>query len=88
MPAGKITIKVRTNSEINMAHVAVQDYGPGMAPEIAKRIFEPFFTTKPTGIGLGLVVSRALAEANGGKLWAEPNEHAGTTFHLTLPFVS
>lgn len=88
MPAGKITIKVRTNSEMNMAHVAVQDYGPGMAPEIAKRIFEPFFTTKSTGIGLGLVVSRALAEANGGKLWAEPNEHTGTTFHFTLPFVS
>lgn len=88
MPAGEITIRVRTNSEMNMAHVSVQDYGPGLAPEIAKRIFEPFFTTKPTGIGLGLVVSRALAEANGGKLWVEPNEPTGTTFHLTLPFVS
>ena len=88
IPAGEVIIKVRTNPEINMAHVSVQDNGPGLAPEIAKRIFEPFFTTKPTGIGLGLVVSRALAEANGGKLWVEPNEHEGTTFHFTLPFVS
>lgn len=86
MLAAAITIKVRTNAETNMAHVSVQDYGPGMAPEIANRMFEPFFTTKPTGIGLGLVVSRALAEANGGQLWVEPSTKPGTTFHLTLPF--
>ncbi len=88
MPESTINIKVRTNSEISMAHISVQDYGPGLPPEIAKRIFEPFFTTKPNGIGLGLAVSRALSEANGGKLWAEPNESTGTTLHLTLPFVS
>jgi signal transduction histidine kinase len=84
--AAAITIKVRTNAETNMAHVSVQDYGPGMEPEIANRMFEPFFTTKPTGIGLGLVVSRALAEANGGQLWVEPSTEPGTTFHFTLPF--
>lgn len=87
MSAAAITIKVRTNAEINMAHVSVQDCGPGLAPEIANRMFEPFFTTKATGIGLGLVISRALAEANGGQLWVEPNTKLGTTFHFTLPFV-
>jgi len=81
-----ITIKVRTNTETNMAHVSVQDYGPGLAPDVANRVFEPFFTTKTTGIGLGLVVSRALAEANGGQLWVEPSTKPGTTFHFTLPF--
>lgn len=86
MPAAAITIKVSTNTETNMAHVSVQDFGPGLTPEIANRMFEPFFTTKPTGIGLGLVVSRALAEANGGQLWIEPNTELGTTFHFTLPF--
>jgi PAS domain S-box-containing protein len=86
MLAAAITIKVRTNAETNMAHVSVQDYGPGMAPEVANRMFEPFFTTKPTGIGLGLVVSRALAEANGGQLWVEPSTKPGTSFHFTLPF--
>lgn len=84
--AATVTIKVRTNTETNMAHVTVQDYGPGLTPEIANRIFEPFFTTKATGIGLGLVVSRALAEANGGQLWIEPSAEPGTTFHFTLPF--
>jgi len=86
MLAAVITIKVRTNTETNMAHVSVQDYGPGLAPDVANRVFEPFFTTKTTGIGLGLVVSRALAEANGGQLWVEPSTKPGTTFHFTLPF--
>lgn len=86
LPPSAIIIKVRTNAETNMAHVSVQDFGPGLDPEIAKRIFEPFFTTKPNGIGLGLVVSRALAEANGGQLWVEPDVQPGTTFHFTLPF--
>jgi PAS domain S-box-containing protein len=86
MSAAAITIRVRTNAETNMAHVSVQDYGPGLSPGIANRIFKPFFTTKPSGIGLGLVVSRALAEANGGQLWIEPSTEPGTTFHFTLPF--
>lgn len=71
-----------------MAHVTVQDSGPGLDPETAKRVFEPFFTTKPTGIGMGLAISRALIEANSGKLWLEPNNQFGATFHFTLPFAS
>ena len=70
----------------SMACVTVKDSGPSLTPETAKRIFEPFFTTKPTGIGMGLAISRALIEANGGQLWFEPNTKAGATFHFTLPF--
>jgi PAS domain S-box-containing protein len=81
-----ITIIVRTNQEINMAHVTVQDSGPGLDAETAKHIFEPFFTTKPNGIGMGLAISRALTEANGGQLWIEQNKKPGATFHFTLPF--
>lgn len=83
-----ITITVQTNKDINMAHVTVQDSGPGLDPETAKRVFEPFFTTKPTGIGMGLAISRALIEANSGKLWLEPNNQFGAIFHFTLPFAS
>jgi len=67
-----------------MAHVTVQDNGPGLDPETTKRVFEPFFTTKTRGIGMGLAISRALIEANGGLLWLEPNT-MGATFHFTLP---
>jgi PAS domain S-box-containing protein len=86
LSASAITIKVRTNTDLNMAHVTVQDNGPGLDHETAKRIFDPFFTTKPKGIGMGLAISRALTEANGGQLWVEQTTQPGATFHFTLPF--
>lgn len=86
VPTSAITVTVKTNKQLSMAHVTVQDSGPGINQEIASRIFEPFFTSKPTGIGMGLVISRSLTEANGGQLWFEPNTKSGAIFHFTLPF--
>ncbi|MEQ1487342.1 MAG: ATP-binding protein [Methylotenera sp.] len=86
VPASAITITVRTNADIGMAHVTVQDNGPGISQDMVKRIFEPFFTTKPTGIGMGLAISRALIEANSGQLWLDASRETGATFHFTLPF--
>ncbi len=68
--------------------VIVQDSGPGLDPIVTKRIFEPFFTTKPSGIGMGLAISRALIEANGGQLWLDADAKTGAKFHFTLPIVS
>jgi PAS domain S-box-containing protein len=81
-----IIIKVRTWSGSNMAQVTVQDNGTGMDVETIKHIFDPFFTTKPTGMGLGLAISRSLIEANGGRLWVESDAGPGATFHFSLPF--
>jgi len=83
-----IKIIVTTNQTMNMAHLTVQDSGPGINETVMARMFEPFFTTKPTGIGMGLVISRALIEANGGQLWVEPYALKGATFHFTLPFAT
>ena len=84
--AANITIKVHKMARKNMALVTIQDNGPGFNNEIAKRIFEPFFTTKSKGIGMGLAISRSLIEANGGKLWHDPDVGTGATIHFTLPF--
>ncbi|HNP51769.1 MAG TPA: PAS domain S-box protein [Nitrosomonas nitrosa] len=84
-PIPTITITAQTLAKQKMVMVIVQDSGPGLDQETAKRIFEPFFTTKSTGIGMGLAISRALVEANGGRLWVKPGSTPGTKFHFTLP---
>ena len=65
--------------------VAVRDAGPGLPAENQARIFDPFFTTKPSGLGMGLAISRSIVEAHGGRLWATANEGIGTVFRFTLP---
>ncbi len=83
-----ITISISTAAEQQMALVTVRDSGPGMDDAVARRVFDPFFTTKPQGIGMGLAISRALVEANGGRLWLEEPAAGGATFHFTLPFAT
>jgi signal transduction histidine kinase len=51
--------------------VEVSDSGRGMDAADMAQLFTPFFTTKPSGTGLGLVLSRQIVAAHGGKLWAE-----------------
>lgn len=63
----------------------VRDTGPGIAKDVMAKIFEPLFTTKARGIGLGLSVSRSLAQANGGRLTVHSAPGRGATFTLELP---
>jgi len=64
--------------------VQVQDSGPGIDPEAARRIFDPFFTTKPEGIGMGLSISSSIIESHGGQLSLLPASQ-GALFQFTLP---
>lgn len=68
-------------------HVLVDDNGPGIAPENIERIFEPFFSTKKgsASSGLGLSISRQLAESFGGSLVALNERGPGAHFVLTIP---
>jgi len=80
---GKLTISSRRQK--GMVGIAVTDTGKGISPENMKKLFEPLFTTKVKGIGLGLAVSKKLAEANGGRIEAESEAGKGSTFTLYLP---
>jgi PAS domain S-box-containing protein len=65
--------------------VAVRDSGPGLVSASLERVFESFYTTKPSGLGLGLPISRSIIEAHGGRLWASANAPRGALFQFTLP---
>jgi two-component system sensor kinase FixL len=63
--------------------IVVEDNGPGIPADARQQVFQPFVSRKPSGMGLGLAVSRAIAEAHGGSLEAASAAHG--EFHLVLP---
>jgi PAS domain S-box-containing protein len=73
--------------------ISVTDTGIGVAAELHERIFEPFeqgfdFSThRYAGSGLGLSISRSLADLMGGSVSLESQEGAGSTFHLLIPLL-
>ncbi|MCG3121525.1 MAG: Adaptive-response sensory-kinase SasA [bacterium] len=81
---GKGGIEVSLQEEKKLAHIIVQDNGPGLPVE-PEKIFEPFFTTKTRGSGLGLAVCKQLVEKHGGRISAESEKGKGTTMHVWLP---
>lgn len=65
--------------------ITVADTGPGIPDNLRKQVFESFFSTKPDGMGLGLALSRSIAEAHGGSLSAEDSASSGAAIRLILP---
>jgi signal transduction histidine kinase len=85
MPEGG-TLEIALGAGLDgSAELRVLDTGPGIAPEMLPRLFEPFVSTKETGLGLGLVVSRRIAESHQGSLQAGNRPGSGACFTLRLP---
>jgi signal transduction histidine kinase len=87
-PAGSTVTVTNGASEAGMVNVSVADEGPGITPEQAERIFEKFERLgrdKDGGSGLGLYISRRLAEAMEGTLAVEMPAGGGALFRLELP---
>lgn len=81
-------LTIRSSMQGDLVTLEIHDDGPGVPAEVKAKIFEPLFTTKARGIGLGLAVSRSLAEANGGTLMLADQTEAGACFTLTMPISS
>lgn len=78
------TVTLRWLVKGGKLHILVEDEGPGLGD--TGNLFVPFYTTKPGGSGIGLVLSRQIAEGHGGALILENREHVtGARARLTLP---
>lgn len=82
--SGDKTITLQVLSNADQVWIDVSDTGPGMAPSIADQAFEPFSSTRGDGLGLGLSICRAIAEAHGGSIGLEDSQR-GTRIRLVLP---
>lgn len=83
--ATEVRVSVR-RGQPGMLEIAVSDDGPGLDPEQQRRAFERYVRgPESPGSGIGLYVSRALAEAQGGSLEAESTPGEGSVFVLELP---
>jgi NO-binding membrane sensor protein with MHYT domain len=78
-------LHIRSQHDAGQVHVAVRDSGIGIDSGTAEQLFNAFFTTKPSGMGMGLSISRSIIRAHGGRLWASPNPDHGAAFQFTVP---
>jgi two-component system nitrogen regulation sensor histidine kinase NtrY len=77
-------VRIRWTRQNGNLSLMVEDEGPGLAS--AANLFVPFFTTKPAGSGIGLVLSRQIAEAHGGSLTLDNRtDTRGCRAYLRLP---
>ena len=89
--SGQIEVNLNINAADKRVVVSVKDTGIGVAREDLNELFSKFKQLKSSdrsrkGTGLGLVVSKGIVEAHGGKIWAESaGENLGSTFYFSLP---
>jgi PAS domain S-box-containing protein len=86
---GKIVVRAKTKE--NSIVIEIKDDGLGITKEIKDKLFTPEITTisntwkKDKEAGIGLILSKGFVEKNGGKIWVESTEGAGSSFYFTLP---
>ncbi|MBE7549505.1 MAG: HAMP domain-containing histidine kinase [Anaerolineales bacterium] len=91
LPGGLITVDVALAEEAGFLQVSVADNGVGISADDQAKLFNRFFRaaspqpTETKGAGLGLHITRALAELHGGRIWFESELGRGSTFHVTFP---
>jgi two-component system, NtrC family, sensor kinase len=87
--SGAVSLRCEYEAAVPQIRLQVTDNGRGIEPERLGGIFEPFQSTKgQRGTGLGLVVTKKIAEEHGGSISVESSPTQGTTFTVLLPVVA
>ena len=88
LPQGEVVVSVTAVSPQTIL-IAVQDQGPGIAEDDIPFIFDKFYRGKGNddivGTGLGLALVQSIAQAHGGRVWAENRDGGGAVFYWQLP---
>ena len=83
------SVDVHVSVENSNVLVAVKDYGQGIAEEKIPHVFERYYradnTKKVEGLGLGLYLSKQIADAHGGRTWVKSKVNEGSTFYFSIP---
>lgn len=88
---GSVTLSTRcrpSRQGHDLVEIAVQDEGPGIAPQVLENLFVPFFTTKDRGTGLGLAISQRVLQEMGGRIEVASQVGSGSIFTVVLPSAS
>ncbi len=85
VPQAARSLRISSQYQGSEIVLAVSDTGAGLPAAVHQHLFEAFWTTKPEGIGIGLSISRAMVEANGGQIWADPLASGGASFRFSIP---
>ncbi|MBI2862807.1 MAG: PAS domain-containing sensor histidine kinase [Chloroflexi bacterium] len=82
-------VRIKVEQSDNFVKVAVEDRGPGIAPEEQSKLFERFYRVKGTeeepGMGLGLGIAKGIVDAHGGAIGVDSKVGEGTRVWFTLP---
>ncbi|MFA6636746.1 MAG: transporter substrate-binding domain-containing protein [Candidatus Omnitrophota bacterium] len=83
--SGTLSVHAFFIREENSVGIRISDTGCGLSGITSDHIFDLFSSTKITGTGLGLPISKSIAETNGGNLYLESSSPSGTVFMVKLP---
>ena len=78
------SLKITSSQDGEQVVLSVRDTGPGIADDMMPQLFDPFFSTKSGGLGLGLSISKSIAEHFGAELHATNHPHGGALFELRM----